>query len=345
MRGYRVPPPAPGDLIAWPDAFGTRFAIGVDTEEEFDWRIAPSQAQRSVSAIAALPAAHRRFAERGIDVTYLVDHPVVADPGAVATLREVLAIGRAAIGTQLHPWVNPPFDAASAAESFPGNLPRELQAAKLDTLTDAITAAFGAFPRVFRAGRYGVGPDTFDLLAERGYRLDSSMRAAYSYADQGGPDFRAVGNHAFRCGPGGALIELPLTTVFTGAARALGVGLDRVAAGVPRGRGLLARAGLLSRVALSPEDMPVSEALEAVRIAIGERVRVLNFAFHSPSLVPGHTPYVRDAADLARFHRWWDRMLDLLDRMDATPVSFDAVIAAADAAPPLASPSAPPLGR
>ena len=59
--------------------------------------------------------------------------------------------------------------------------------------------------------------------------------------------------------------------------------------------------GLLSRVALTPEDMPIDDAIKAVRVAVGEGVPVLNFAFHSPSLVPGHTPYVRTAADLVRF--------------------------------------------
>ena len=37
VPGYRVPPPAAADLIAWPESFGTRFTILVDTEEEFDW--------------------------------------------------------------------------------------------------------------------------------------------------------------------------------------------------------------------------------------------------------------------------------------------------------------------
>src|SRR3546814_15706968 len=79
--------------------------------------------------------------------------------------------------------------------------------------------------------------------------------------------------------------------------------------------------------------MPAADALEAIRIAVGEGVRVLNFAFHSPSLVPGHTPYVCDAADLAAFHAWWDRVLDLLDRLGVAAHGADALIAAAEAIP------------
>jgi hypothetical protein len=87
---------------------------------------------------------------------------------------------------------------------------------------------------------------------------------------------------------------------------------------------------MLSRVSLTPEDMPLPDALEAVRVAVGEGLRVLNFAFHSPSLEPGHTPYVRDAADLAAFWRWWDEVLALLARLGVGNASLAEVLAAVE---------------
>jgi hypothetical protein len=327
-----VPAPLPADLVAWPEGFGCRFIVFVDTEEEFDWAAPFSRDARSVTAIAALPAMHARLAERGVAPCYLCDYPVVTDDPAVEVLRGVLADGRSSVGAQLHPWVNPPYDEQlSRLLSFAGNLPPALEAAKLDWLTEAITSAFGAPPRAFRSGRYGVGPATLRLLAERGYRLDTSMRAHHDYSEDGGPDFRGIGAHAFRTEHRG-MIELPLSTVFTGALRALGPWLHTAAAQVPRGRGLLAHSGLLSRVPLTPEGVPLAEAREAVRVAIGEGSRLLSFSFHSPSLVPGCTPYVRDAADRMRFDRWWDAMLDLLDRLGVEPISLDGLIEAADAA-------------
>ena len=330
---YRPPPPGVADRLVWPDAFGQRFTIMVDTEEEFDWQAPLNRQAHATTAIAALPDAHRRFADRGVPLTYMIDWPVVDSPEAVAVLGRLIEDGRSAIGTQLHPWVNPPFEEeVNAFNSFPGNLPFSLEAAKLDRLTAAITAAFGTSPRAYRAGRYGIGPATIRLLAERGYRIDSSMRARYDYSPGGGPDFSAIGNHAFRTGPGGAIVELPLTTVFTGAARRGGEGLYRALGAIPHGRGLMARVGLLSRIALTPEDMPVADALEAVRIAVGEGVQLLNFSFHSPSVAPGHTPYVRDAADLAAFFGWWDQVLTLLDRLGVAPASLDDLLGAIDAA-------------
>lgn len=330
--GYVVPSPDPASLIVWPADFGQRFTIFIDTEEEFDWNAPFSREARATTAIAALPVAHRFLADRGAHVTLMVDHPVATDQDAVATIATLMqGDAPVAVGTQLHPWVSPPFDeAVSPRNSYAGNLLPGLEAAKLDALTTAIADAFGTPPLCYRAGRYGIGPRTLALLAERGYRLDSSMRSRYDYRAQGGPDFGAIGNAAFRAGPEGAILELPLTTVFTGLARRRGAALYRRWGGAGRIHGFMARAGILARIALTPEEMPVADALEAVRIAVGEGVRVLNMSFHSPSLVPGHTPYVRTAADLARFYDWWDRMLALLDRLGVRAASLDDLLAAAD---------------
>ncbi|WP_316251083.1 polysaccharide deacetylase family protein [Sphingomonas sp. JC676] len=340
-QGYRAPAPAPDALLAWPQVFGTRFAVFVDTEEEFDWAAPFDREAGGTQAIAAMPAAHARFADHGVPLTYLVDYPVASTPKAAEILRRLIEDGRSAVGTQLHPWVNPPFEEeVGDLNSFSGNLSPELERAKLALLTDTIAANFGARPIVYRAGRYGIGPNTLGLLADLGYRADSSMRVAYDYSGEGGPDFSRIGNHAFRTGPDGSMLELPLTTVFTGMARAAGVSLYRRLGRFPHGRGIASRLGLLSRVALTPEDMPIKEALEAVRVAVGEGVQLLNFSFHSPSVEPGHTPYVRDQADLAAFHHWWDRMFRLLARLDVAPASLGEIIAAADAACGAAQPSA-----
>lgn len=325
-RSYRVPPPAPGSAVAWPDDFGQRFTVFVDTEEEFDWTRPLAREGWGTEAAAAIPEAHARFAGHGVPLTFLVDHPIVADPRAVEAIRPLID-GATTVGTQLHAWVNPPFEEPlTPADSYAGNLPLELEAAKLDVLTAAIRKAFGVRPRVYRAGRYGIGPNTAGLLAARGYAIDSSMRSRYDYAADGGPNFSRIGNQAFWLRDG--LIELPLTTVFTGASRFAGATLYGPLGRVPRARGALSRAKLLSRVALTPEDMPLAEALEAIRIALGQGVRLLNLAFHSPSLVPGNTPYVRDAADLAAFWKWWDGVLNLLAQRNVRSASVAQILAA-----------------
>lgn len=332
-QGWRVPPPAPAQIIRWPADFGRRFIVFVDTEEEFDWNAPFSREARSVTAIAALPEMHRRFVDRGVFPCYLCDYPVVTDPWAADTLRGLIADGRSAVGAQLHPWVNPPHqEQPSAHLSFAGNLPVALEARKLDVLTAAITDAFGSAPQAFRAGRYGLGPQTLSLLAARGYRLDTSVRSYHDYLRQGGPDFRAIGPDAFRTGPENRLIEAPLTTVYTGRLRSAGARWHRIAGRVPRGHGLLSRAGLLSRVPLTPEGVSIEEATAAVRLAAQDDMRLLTFSFHSPSLVPGHTPYVRNAYDAVRFRAWWEVMLDQLDQLGFRPLTLAELMRAAEEA-------------
>ena len=322
---YRELAPEPHEFIDWPDAFGTRFTVFADVEEEFDWSEPLDGAHRSTTAMAAFPEAHRRFADRGVGLACMVDHPIATDGAACDILRRAMEDGRSSIGAQLHSWVNPPF-ADGDEGSYPGNLPRALEAAKLDALSDAIAQAFGERPCVYRAGRYGIGPNTRALLAECGYRIDSSVRSRYDYRRDGGPNFTAIGADAYRRG---GVLELPLTTVFTGRLRRAGPRSFPTLSRVPYAGGALARSGMLSRVALTPEDMPIAAALEAATVAIGEGVRLLVLSFHSPSLALGHTPYVRDAADLGAFHRWWDAMFARLSSLGAIDASIPEILAAA----------------
>jgi hypothetical protein len=55
----------------------------------------------------------------------------------------------------------------------------------------------------------------------------------------------------------------------------------------------------------------------------------LSFSFHSPSLTPGHTPYVRNSADLTVFYGWWDKVLAFLAARKVMPISVDEMLAAA----------------
>ena len=314
-------------VIAWPAAFGRRFVVTIDTEEEFDWSTPGASDDHDVTAIGALPAMHRRLAAHGVSPIYMVDYVVAASEPASAVLRDILAGDPATeIGAQLHSWVTPPLGHASTrVETFAGNLPREMEAAKLDRLIAMIERSLHRRPRIYRAGRYGVGPHTFAALAARGFRVDASVRARFDYSREGGPDFTDAGPASFGLGEGG-MIELPLSTIYTGMLRRRGARLHPLLGRVPRARGMFAQAGLLSRVPLTPEGTPVREAVQAIAVAAQDGERLLQLSFHSPSLVPGHTPYVRSARDLTRFHAWWDQVFDTLVHYGYAAASLQHVL-------------------
>ncbi len=328
VRPWRPDAATPAERIAWPEDFGPHFLVFVDVEEEFDWSAPLDRRHRSTRAMRAFAPAHRRFAAAGVGLNCMVDYPVAVDPASVAILAECVTDGRSEIGAQLHAWVTPPHhEVVDPFTSHAGNLPLALEAAKLDTLTEAIATSFGARPRIFRSGRYGLGPSSLALLAERGYRLDSSMRALHDYGDTGGMDFSGIDSDGFRRD---GMIELPLTSVYTGLFRRRGASLYPKAGRWPHGRGAMARLGLLNRIPLTPEGVGIGDALAGIDRAVADGVRLLTFSFHSPTLEPGHTPYVRTARDREMFDRWWDRVFDRLARHGVTPTTMADVLAAAD---------------
>jgi hypothetical protein len=332
LRAGRLdrPPPESG-YIALPESFGRRFTVFCDTEEEFDWSKPRSRDNRSTAHMASMPDLQARFLRRGIKCVHLVDHPVATDPASTAMLRGWLERDEISIGAQLHPWVNPPHEEeVNTFNSFVGNLPVALERSKIENLTGAIESAFGLRPIVYRAGRYGVGPNTAGLLRASGYEADVSVRALHDYSDEGGPDFSRVKPLPFRVGEGG-LVELPLSAAYVGPLRAAGRPLYAAAGRLPHARGILYRTKLLNRAALTPEGVPLGEALAAARALIDDGVRWFSLSFHSPSVEPGNTPFVRTPDDLRDFHAWWDGMFNFFEREGIAPASIEETIVAARA--------------
>jgi hypothetical protein len=86
------------------------------------------------------------------------------------------------------------------------------------------------------------------------------------------------------------------------------------------------RVWLAERIPLTPEGVTVSEALRATNIAIDEGLPMIVLSFHSPSLCPGHTPYVRTEADLDEMYEWWRQVFELLIGRGVKPTSVREVM-------------------
>lgn len=305
-----------------------RFILTVDTEEEFDWDKPLSRETHGTQHVSRL-LKFQSFCERSRVVpVYLVDWPIANSKQAAEILREPLATGRAEIGVQLHPWVNPPHqEEVTQANSFAGNLPRDLEAAKIRQLRDAIEANFGTAPLIYRAGRYGAGPNTAEILAENGIAIDTSVRAKFDYSDAGGPDYREFPIHPYWLDDRKTLLELPLTTAFWGVLRKQGDSIYPRLWRTPSVRGLLSKLGALERVPLTPEGTSVEEAIRGIDIALDEGAPLLVFSFHSPSLLPGNTPYVRDEDDLDALYDWWRRVFAYCEQRGVKASSVADVMA------------------
>lgn len=285
----------------------------VDAEEAFDWSGAFSRHARDVTSMGSQHLAHRVFERHGVVPVYLADHPVATQEAGRGPLREFLRDGACDVGAQLHPWVTPPFtETVGNDNSFAGNLPPETELAKARALTEALSDAFGMRPLIYRTGRFGVGPRTGDVLKRLGYVADSSASPCWP------PAMLRQSADAWKAAPGPywvdrerTLMEIPVSAALVG--RLQGRAAERLAPLLfhPRARplhlaGMAARLGVLERIRLTPEGMTLEEAKRLTRAlrAGGQRVFVLTY--HSPSLEPGNTPYVRDTAQRDRFLAWLD---------------------------------------
>ncbi len=322
--------PSEADFVRFDPAFGTRFVLTIDTEEEFDWSKPLDRTSHGLDHVPRL-AKFQQFCEGlGIVPIYLIDYPVASDRRAAEVLGEAVKAGRAEVGVQLHPWVSPPHDeVVNVHNSFAGNLPAGLERAKFRKLRDTIEDAFGVGPQIYRAGRYGVGPATAAILSDCGIAIDTSVRSRFDYSSTGGPNFRDHPLRPWWIDKRNGLMEMPLTTVFWGLLRQYGQTIYPALWRVPRLRGALARLGLLERIPLTPEGVTLEEAIKGIDMAIDDQLPILVFSFHSPSLRPGLTPYVRDEDELDAFYDWWRGVFEYLAKRGVKPASVRDVIASA----------------
>jgi hypothetical protein len=285
--------------------------VVVDTEEEFDWDGPFDPGNVAVTNVGEQHRAQAVFRRHGVVPTYVVDYPVAANPLAAASLRRFVDKGECEIGAHLHPWVTPPNACRVPSHlAYPGNLPPGVEHDKLAALTECIAGAFGTRPIIYKAGRYGLGAATPGNLRALGYRIDVSLVPFTDFSADGGPDFSAITDRPVHLADG--VLGLPLSVGFAGLlARWGGTLYPMLARGAGHALhlpGAAARLGLLERLRLSPEGHSTAEMAKQIRTGLRAGMRSFMLTYHSSSLLPGATPYVRNAEER-------DALLDRLDQI------------------------------
>ena len=301
--------------------------VSVDTEED-NWL--PARARITVENIRQLRRLSRSLGRLGLRTTYFTTYQVALEPWAVELLCEIRAGGDAEIGAHLHPWNTPPLEEPLLPHnSMMKNLPAQLQLAKLQRLTLTLSDALGDPPAAFRAGRYGLGPDSVPALLSCGYQLDSSVTPFVNWeTTDDGPSFVGAPLDAYRIGvhrdvavpeADGPLVEVPLTCGYTRFSSRRWRMLDRVLRARPTRASPVAavasRLGFAKLIVLSPECASVRDMLALSRGALAGGVRHLQLTLHSPSLRPGFTPWIATAADVDRLYASLEAYVEGLSRM------------------------------
>ena len=298
-----------------PDNTPPLLLVVVDAEAEFDWNRPFSRQNTRVDSIAEQYRAQEVFERYGIVPLYAIDFAVATDEGAVEILRRFVEEGACEIGSHLNPWINPPHEeTVNVYNSYPGNLAPELEREKLKRLTDAVAENFGIRVKAYKAGRYGIGPNTAGILEDLDYRVDLSVVPYTSFAANDGPDFSNFDFRPFWFGRREKLLEIPVTCGFSGALAKRGPDLFPMLANGAGMRlrlpGICARLGLLERIHLTPEGVDHVAHRRLTESLLAQGCRIFSFTYHSPSLAPGNTPYSRDTRELNEFLQRMDRYFD-----------------------------------
>ena len=260
-------------------------AVSIDVEPDCrsDWRRSDPLTFENVR-IGIAEILQPVFAEYRIRPTYLISPEVLEHDQSVKILAN---LGDCELGTHLHSeYIDPSrkyLDPAGTRSSeFPSNLPDDLHAAKLASLTELFRKCFGYMPKSYRAARFGANDTTFRTLAELGYKVDTSVTPQVNWRSKGGPDFRGFANQPYWL-ESGKLLEVPVT-----------IGPKRF---------FLLPAKWFCYRWLRPSIMTVFEMKRLISRILRDRPdgAVLNMMFHSMELIPGASPYVSGRAGQRKF--------------------------------------------
>jgi len=294
------------------------FVLSVDTEEEWDWDGPFPNKVISVENVGHLPAFQGQLNDLGLQTSYFLDYAVMEDPNARDVLADLYKKNPGIeYGAHLHPWVTPPIvPVESEEDSHIVNLPIDIVAKQLKSLTRTITGLTGRQPTSFRSGRWGINDNILRELSEQGYLVDSSIYPFYendwfSCADY---DSWPLAMSYLRTKP--ELIELPVTAGFNHRpftkAQRLHKTLEQPGWARFRVIGVLWALTLHRKIYLSPELSTSHDMISLCKKVLQAECPVIHMYLHSSSLLPGSTRYVQSEKDKHRLMKRIEKVVGFL---------------------------------
>jgi peptidoglycan/xylan/chitin deacetylase (PgdA/CDA1 family) len=304
--------------------------VGIDTEGDNQWDAA-ARANQTFANIYALPRLHALFARHSVRPTYVITHPVAADPRSADVLRRLLDAGDCEIGAHHHAWETPPCTPDDIRRHpYASTLPRGQFEHQLENLTSAIEQAVGRRPVSYRSGRFGFSAAHVAGLERLGYLVESSVAPLFYEAHKGGPEFVEAPlrpyylayDNATRAGSSNVL-EVPVSAALN---RRLPRWLQYAYARAPNPyttKRVLRALRLLRLRWLRPSYSSLDDMIALARDLAAWHEPVLNLLFHSSEAIVGGSPYNRTDAELQAFCDRLERFLAFATvELGAVPVTF-----------------------
>lgn len=277
-----------------------KVVIAVDVEE--DGLFTGRYPRRNVSTgnVQALEKLRPLVDELGFPVTLLCAWPVLNDRHSSRVLRRLQQDASIEIGAHLHHWNTPPLESdIDPADPSPALVKNELMAAKLRILLEAAGELRGSRPVSFRMGRWDLRPNLWPLLAQAGFRVDSSVHPMRSLPQ--GPDHFMAPRQPFRLRiDTREILEMPICTV--PLLPDLPILAHRLAErlGPTTGQALLAGFPLWGCLQLKPVFTGLRRLKLAASLLVRQGGSVLSLFWHSSEMKAGCTPHLPGEAHVDR---------------------------------------------
>lgn len=276
--------------------------VTVDTEEAFDWNATFCKIEYNIDNLFIYHKKFQDFYQRHHVQTILaVSYPLLDDDKSVELLKEIFSKKLALSAIHLHPWVTPPHkETRNAFNSYAGNLPFELEEQKIITMCEIFEARLGIRPKIYKAGRYGIGKNTSKILEKLGFEYDLSYLSGRNFSYDGGPDQRHITDEYFKTNN---ITHIPVTGGFLGDFSHIKFLQNLVLKekiGFLKVRGLLSRLRWCEFINLTPENMPLEE-MELLTQDLYQKGReIFQLSFHSSSFLAGYLPHAQTEEDVIK---------------------------------------------
>ena len=289
----------------------TAFIITVDTEGDNLWARPRAITTHNAECLPRFQALCERFDFKPV---YLVNYEMAKSRFFTGFARDVLARDAGEVGMHLHAWNTPPIVPLTGDDfrhqpyltEFPETVIRE----KIGTLTALLEDRFERKMVSHRAGRWSLDGRYAAALLDAGYRIDCSVTPGVDWGrnlgdpkGNGGSDYRGFPDRPYFLDPSdisspatAGLLEVPMTVrpsqLYRNAEWAYRIPLLRSAAN-------RLSPGLRW---LSPAESGLDDMRAAARSAREEGADHVEFMLHSSELMPGGSPFFRNAPDIEQLY-------------------------------------------
>lgn len=266
-----------------------KFIITVDTEGDNQWNIYKGEEIKTKNS-KYIPRFQSLCEEYGLKPVYLVNFEMANDEFLIPYLKEKQLAGLCEVGTHLHAWNSPPeyeLEGINNANPYITEYPKNVIYEKMKYITNLIEKKVGIRPVTHRAGRWATSDILFDVLSDLNYIVDCSIVSGCNMLNFPGRsvncgfDYRQQPNIAFWVREN--LLEIPMSVKHTHTIEGKSIknGIKNLLIG--------------KDVWLRPAISTVKEMKKHIDEKLLTDADYVEFMIHSTELMPGGSPYFRDA--------------------------------------------------